>query len=280
MSDYNKATNFTAKDTLPSGNANKIVKGTEIDAEFTAISSAIASKANSNSPALTGTPTTPTATAGSNTTQIASTAFVKTAVDNLSLGTMSTQNANAVAVTGGTITGITDLAVADGGTGQSSYTNGQLLIGNASGGLSKATLTAGSNVTITNGDGTITIAASGGGGGGSGVTSVATGNGLAGGTITSTGTLTLGPVASNSIGSYCTVYGVCSGGGQSFTYGSDYAGNTSGGLFQTALVVKYDGTVNYQGGTSGPISGTWRWMSGSYSGLSGDVVYGIAVRVA
>ena len=35
------------------------------------------------------------------------------------LGTMSTQNANAVAITGGTITGITDLAVADGGTGAS-----------------------------------------------------------------------------------------------------------------------------------------------------------------
>jgi hypothetical protein len=54
-----------------------------------------------------------------------------------------------------------------GGTGQTSYTNGQLLIGNASGGLTKATLTAGSNVTITNGDGAITIAATGGGGGGS-----------------------------------------------------------------------------------------------------------------
>lgn len=35
------------------------------------------------------------------------------------LGTMAAQNANAVAITGGTITGITDLAVADGGTGAS-----------------------------------------------------------------------------------------------------------------------------------------------------------------
>lgn len=35
------------------------------------------------------------------------------------LGTMATQNANAVAITGGTITGITDLAIADGGTGAS-----------------------------------------------------------------------------------------------------------------------------------------------------------------
>ena len=46
-----------------------------------------------------------------------------------------------------------------GGTGQSSYTNGQLLIGNSSGNtLTKSTLTAGSNVTIANGNGSITIA--------------------------------------------------------------------------------------------------------------------------
>ena len=52
------------------------------------------------------------------------------------------------------------LAVGDGGTGQTSYTNGQLLIGNTTGNtLSKSTLTQGSNVTITNGAGTITIAA-------------------------------------------------------------------------------------------------------------------------
>lgn len=60
------------------------------------------------------------------------------------------------------------VAVANGGTGQTTYTDGQLLIGNtATGGLSKATLTAGSNVTITNGNGTITIASTGGGGGSS-----------------------------------------------------------------------------------------------------------------
>jgi hypothetical protein len=38
---------------------------------------------------------------------------------NLGLGTIATQNASSVAITGGTITGITDLAVADGGTGAS-----------------------------------------------------------------------------------------------------------------------------------------------------------------
>lgn len=66
-------------------------------------------------------------------------------------------------------TGVTGtLPYGNGGTGQTSYTDGQLLIGKTDGSLAKATLTAGSNVTITNGDGTITIASSGGGGGGGG----------------------------------------------------------------------------------------------------------------
>jgi hypothetical protein len=61
-------------------------------------------------------------------------------------------------------TGVTGtLPVANGGTGQTSYTDGQLLIGNTTGNtLAKATLTAGSNISITNGAGSITIAATGG----------------------------------------------------------------------------------------------------------------------
>ena len=80
MSNYVKATNFTAKDSLPSGNSGKIIKGAEIDTEFTAIASAVSSKADSNSPAFTGTPTAPTATSGTNTTQLANTAFVTAAL--------------------------------------------------------------------------------------------------------------------------------------------------------------------------------------------------------
>ena len=72
-------------------------------------------------------------------------------------------------VTGSGTTSITTtlgtVAVSKGGTGQTSYTNGQLLIGNTTGNtLTKATLTAGSGIAVTNGAGSITIASTGGGG--------------------------------------------------------------------------------------------------------------------
>ena len=74
-----------------------------------------------------------------------------------STGTLALQNEN----TSGTAGGLSStLAVSSGGTGQTSYTNGQLLIGNTSGNtLAKAALTAGTNVSITNGAGSISIAA-------------------------------------------------------------------------------------------------------------------------
>jgi hypothetical protein len=89
----------------------------------------------------------------------------------------------------------TALPVANGGTGQTTYTDGQLLIGNSTGNtLTKATLTAGSGITITNSAGGISIASTAGGGT---VTSVAasggtTGLSFTGSPITTTGTLTLG----------------------------------------------------------------------------------------
>ena len=60
MSNYTKATNFATKDTLTSGDPLKIVKGTEINTEFDAISTAIATKADTASPTFTGTVTIPT----------------------------------------------------------------------------------------------------------------------------------------------------------------------------------------------------------------------------
>jgi hypothetical protein len=80
MSNYSKTTDFAAKDALSTGNANKIVKGTEIDDEFSAIQTAVNSKADTNSPALTGAPTAPTASSDTDNTQLATTAYVTAAI--------------------------------------------------------------------------------------------------------------------------------------------------------------------------------------------------------
>jgi hypothetical protein len=79
MSNYTKNTDFASKDALLSGNPAKIIKGTEIDTEFNDIATAIGTKADLQSPTLTGTPLAPTAAPGTNTTQIATTAFVAAA---------------------------------------------------------------------------------------------------------------------------------------------------------------------------------------------------------
>jgi hypothetical protein len=86
VSNYVQSTNFATKDALPSGDPLKIVKGTEINTEFNNISVAIATKADLVSPTFTGTPALPTGTtavtqsAGNNTTAVATTAFVQTAL--------------------------------------------------------------------------------------------------------------------------------------------------------------------------------------------------------
>lgn len=80
MSDYTKATNFTLKDGLTTGDPQKIIKGSEIDAEYNAIASAVSSKADLNGPTFTGTPSAPTASTGTSSTQIATTAFVQSAL--------------------------------------------------------------------------------------------------------------------------------------------------------------------------------------------------------
>tara|TARA_R110000737_G_scaffold295030_2_gene301684 strand:+ start:158 stop:829 length:672 start_codon:yes stop_codon:yes gene_type:complete len=93
MSNYTKSTNFATKDALSAGNALKRVKGAEIDDEFNAIATAVATKSNANNAALTGVPVAPTASASTNTTQVATTAYTTTAVAAIPAVTAAVVNA-------------------------------------------------------------------------------------------------------------------------------------------------------------------------------------------
>lgn len=55
MSNYIKLVNYSVKDVLPTGNANKIIRGTELDAEFAAIAANMATKGEGNNGTFTNT---------------------------------------------------------------------------------------------------------------------------------------------------------------------------------------------------------------------------------
>lgn len=111
------------------------------------------------------------------------------------------------------------------------------------------------------------------------VTSIATGNGLQGGTITTSGTLSVACPSYNTVGSYC--YGAISkaSGGSGAVSGSTYAAGTSTQQIQ-AVAIRTDNNGYANPTVSNNLSGTWRWMSGNY-GVDpyGDLILGIACRV-
>ena len=105
------------------------------------------------SPAFTGVPTAPTANTLVSNTQIATTAFVYNVTGNL--GTISQQNSNSVVITGGTVTGITPLALVDGGTGAATAVDARSALGLATGAITTVGTMAVQNanaVTITGGN--------------------------------------------------------------------------------------------------------------------------------
>lgn len=197
MSDYTKSTNFASKDSLASGNPLKIVKGTEIDTEFNNIATAIATK---------------------------------------------TDNA-AAAITGGTITGITDLAVADGGTGASTAANARTNLGAAASG-------ANSDITSLSGLTTALSVAQGG----TGSTSLTANNVLLG-----NGTSALQAVAPGTSGNVLTSNGT--------TWSSAALTLAEIGVSQSwQSVTRSDGT-NYQNTTGKPIQ-----VAITFTANSGDSI--------
>jgi hypothetical protein len=328
MANYTKTTNFTAKDGYSSGDSRKIVRGSEHDTEYNNIATAVQTKADLASPALTG-----TATAVNLTVSGTLLAGSDTVTSNTATQTLTNKTLTSPTINGGSISGITDLAVADGGTGVSTLAANAVLVGNGTsavqtvapgtsgnlltsngtawvssaapaGGVTSVAATAGTGIAVTGSpitsSGTlnitntgvtsvtagtgISISASTGGititnsapnvGSGT-VTSVATGNGLSGGTITTTGTLVLACPTENSVGSYAIVYMYFSP-GQSVAFGSNYAAGS--GFNQVSLTLI---SSTNRSSSTGSISGTWKWLSlgGAFNTCYGDAT-GLACRVA
>jgi len=136
-------------------------------------------------------------------------------------------------------------------------------------------VSAGSGISVSATTGAIVVSATGGGT----VTSVATGNGLSGGTITSTGTLVIACPSFNSVGSYAFVGGIIAVNQTvTWTAGSNYSAG-SGNSQIVSGVYKPSGYA-----TSNNLSGTWKWMAATNTQSagceSGTAVYGVACRVS
>jgi len=146
MSNYTLAVNWSGKDALSDSDAAKVISGSDFNSEFTTVRTAVNSKADLNGDSgedfaannatvagtltVTGIPTIPTAAEGTNTTQAASTAFVKTAADALNAAaypvgaifTTTTVYADSAAV-----------VAAIGGTTWAAFGAGKVLVGLDSG---------------------------------------------------------------------------------------------------------------------------------------------------
>ena len=158
------------------------------------------------------------------------------------------------------------------GTGISvSATTGALTVTNS--GVTSAV--AGTGITVSGATGAVTISSTATGT----VTSVATGNGLQGGTITSSGTLSISAAGANTVGSYCWVgYSISSA--SLPVFGSNYSAGTGSGQITNYLVLGNGCNFNFIAQNSN-LSGTWRWLGGTNSGYtSGGTTFGLAVRVS
>ena len=144
----------------------------------------------------------------------------KTGLNGITFGDATVQNTAAVTGVTSAVAG-TGVSVS-GATGAVTFTNSGV-----------TSIVAGTGISVSGATGAVTVTASGGGT----VTSVATGNGLSGGTITSSGTLVVACPSYNSVGAYNQYYG---SGGNVFSENSTYSNPVGIG------------------------AGTWRCMSSRY----------------
>lgn len=97
MSNYNIAINWAGKDALSDSDPDKVISGDDFNTEFTTVKTAVNTKADLNGSASESFSAT-TATAGTNTTQVATTAFVQTELGDYAttsaMNTADTTHAN------------------------------------------------------------------------------------------------------------------------------------------------------------------------------------------
>ena len=242
MTDYVKSTNFASKDALASGNPLKIVKGTEIDSEFNNIATAVATKADLASPTFTGT---------------ATGAFSGPLTGNASTAT-ALATARTIALTG-------DVAYTSPSFDGTNNVTAAATLANTAVTAGTYGSTSAIPVITVDAKGRVTSASTVS----SGVTSVATGNGLSGGTITSTGTLVIAAPGFNTVGSYCYIA----------------IQSTTGAISSGATLSAGAGANQVQsfvtgGGVTNNLSGTWRYMSGTISSFSCNLFAGLACRIS
>jgi len=120
MSDYTLAVTWSGKDALSDSDANKVISGDDFNTEFTTVQTAVNSKLDAASPTLTGTPLAPTAATSTDSTQIATTGFVKNVLETYIYPVGSIYMNMAVATNPGTLLGF--------GTWVA-YATGQVLVG-------------------------------------------------------------------------------------------------------------------------------------------------------